>query len=445
MSKRKKQFSCSNCGYITIKWSGQCTQCKSWDTIEEELVNSDRPIPSMLGVPKQIESLDDNVQNPKRITTGIEELNKVLGGGLVEASVVLIGGDPGIGKSTLLLQIMSDIAKNNINALYVTGEESLEQIKLRAIRLNVTQNNIQALSETNVEDIISTISVNGQNIKLLIIDSIQTLYTKEIGSTPGTVSQIKAAAHMLINYTKQSNIALLLACHVNKEGQIAGPKLLEHAVDTVLYFEGDRNNHFRILRSIKNRFGGANEIGIFEMTASGLIEVPNPGAMFLQDRLNHVSGSAVFAGIEGSRPLLIEVQCLITNSNMPMPRRSVVGWDINRLSMILAVLNARFGLNLSSYEVYLTIADGFKISDPAVDVAVAAAIISAAVNKPIGHDVVFFGEIGLSGEIRSVPQIELRVKESKKLGFDKIVCFNSNNKNNLINSISHIKQLKEFI
>jgi DNA repair protein RadA/Sms len=372
------------------------------------------------------------------------ELNRVLGGGLVKGSVILIGGDPGIGKSTLLLQLATNFEHEGKSCLYVTGEESAGQIKLRATRLGINNDNTSVLASTNVEDIIGTIDHHKNNINLVIIDSIQTIATEEINSTPGTISQVRATAHLLISYAKQNNITLFIACHVNKDGQLAGPKILEHMVDTVLYFEGDHNNHFRLLRSIKNRFGSINEIGVFEMTQKGLVEITNPSELFLMDRANNISGTAVFAGIEGSRALLVEVQALIAPSNMPTPRRSVVGWDPNRLAMIIAVIGVRFGLNLANYEVYLSIAGGLKIVEPAVDLAVAAALISAASNVPLPKGSVFFGEVGLSGEVRKVAQNETRIKEALKLGFNSVYC-NFQEENSAVKSILHLKQLKSLI
>jgi len=422
MSKNKKQYACSNCGNLTTKWSGQCIDCGLWGVVEEEIISASK-VQVKLGHKQIIEKLDGHVTEKLRIPTPIQEFNRVLGGGLVAGSAILIGGDPGIGKSTLLLQLVASAFVSTMNCLYITGEESTDQIKLRALRLGLHNDDTHILAATNIEDILSTIDGNKENIDLVVIDSIQTIATRELSSPPGTVSQIRACAHELVNYAKQNNIIILLACHVTKDGQLAGPKVLEHLVDTVLYFEGDHNNHFRILRSIKNRFGSVGEIGVFEMTSNGLKEVLNPSELFLMDRGGkNVSGSAVFAGIEGSRPLLIEIQALIAPSNIPTPRRSVVGWDHNRLSMILAVLNVRFGLNLSSYEVYLSVAGGLKISEPASDLAVAAALISAATNKPVPQQCVFFGEISLSGEIRKVTGYESRIKEATKLGFNKIFC-----------------------
>jgi DNA repair protein RadA/Sms len=446
MSKSKKQFICNNCGSIAAKWSGQCHDCQSWGTITEEVISAVAISVARTGNVMKLEEFDDSVTEKMRIITPIAELNRVLGGGLVPASAILIGGDPGIGKSTLLLQLTARLSASNVKCLYITGEESTNQVKLRASRLGLNAEKAQILAATNVHDILATIDASKNNLDLVVIDSIQTMYSGDFSSAPGTVSQIRATAHELISYAKQNDIVILLVGHVTKDGQIAGPKVLEHMVDTVLYFEGDPSYHFRILRSIKNRFGGVNEIGVFEMTSTGLEEVANPSQLFLMERESNVSGTSVFAGIEGSRPILVEVQALIAPSNMPTPRRSVVGWDSNRLSMILAVLSVRYGLNLSSYEVYLSIAGGIKITEPAIDLAVAAAIISASLNKPLPEASIFFGEIGLSGEVRKSSQADMRIKEAVKLGFNRVICApHSNISGPNITTISHIKQLKGLI
>ena len=448
MAKTKKQYICSNCGSISPKWAGQCFDCGSWSTIYEEVeMNDSASISVRTGMVLATEILSgDGASERSRIITPIEELNRVLGGGLVPASAILVGGDPGIGKSTLLLQLTSQLADSGIKSLYVTGEESAEQVKLRAHRLQVGSKESYIVAATNVHDILATIDALKHEVKLVVIDSIQTIYSSDYSSAPGTVSQIRAVAHDLITYAKRNDIIMLLVGHVTKDGQLAGPKVLEHMVDTVLYFEGDASYHFRILRSMKNRFGSVNEIGIFEMTSGGLREVKNPSELFLMDRENNVSGISVFAGIEGSRPILVEIQALIAPSNMPMPRRSVVGWDPNRLSMILAVLSVRYGLNLSTYEVYLSVAGGLKITEPAADLAVAAAIVSAANNSPLPQGSVFFGEIGLSGEVRKVTQVDARIREASKLGFSEIFCATHPRQDESVKttSISHVKQLKMF-
>lgn len=446
MTKTKKQYICSNCGSIAPKWSGQCFDCSAWGTIDEELITAQSISVARIGNVLPIETFDSSITEKIRIITPIQELNRVLGGGLVPASAILIGGDPGIGKSTLLLQLSSQLSNSGTKCLYITGEESTDQVKLRASRLGLKPDGNSIMAATNIHDILATIDAAKANLDVVVIDSIQTMYSGDFSSAPGTVSQIRACTHELITYAKQNNIILLLVGHVTKDGQLAGPKVLEHMVDTVLYFEGDHSQHFRILRSIKNRFGGVNEIGVFEMTTEGLKEVANPSELFLMERDFNVSGTSVFAGIEGSRPLLVEVQALIAPSNMPTPRRSVVGWDTNRLSMILAVLSVRYGLNLSSYEVYLSIAGGLRITEPAVDLAVAAALISAATNKPLPEGSIFFGEIGLSGEVRKVSQADMRVKEAMKLGFTNMVCApHTNLSTKGTQTISHVKQLKGIV
>lgn len=442
MTKEKKHYICSNCGNTSPKWSGQCFDCGVWGSIVEEKVISNKNI-AKIGSKQDFEQLSSNVTDQVRISTPIGELDRVLGGGLVLGSAILIGGDPGIGKSTLLLQLVAGSFASKVKCLYITGEESLDQIKLRALRLDLVNDKTNILAANNLEDVIASLEANKGNIDLVVIDSIQTIATRELSSPPGTVSQIRTCAHELVNYAKQNNIIILLSCHVTKDGQLAGPKLLEHLVDTVLYFEGDHNNHFRILRSYKNRFGGVGEIGVFEMSSSGLIEVTNPSELFLMKREQNVVGTAIFAGIEGSRPLLMEVQALIVPSNMVTPRLSAVGWDVNRLSMILAVLSSRIGLNLANYEVYLSIAGGLKINEPASDLAVAASLISAATNKPLPEHSVFFGEISLSGEIRKTAKAEARIKEALKLGFNNIICSKSENlTHDFISSIAHLKDLK---
>lgn len=447
MGKNKISYVCNNCGSISQKWSGKCMDCGEWGTIEEDnSTSSGYSFKAKKGNNIAIESLASPVKESTRTKTPIKELNRVLGGGLVAGSAILIGGDPGIGKSTLLLQLSAQLTSVNLECLYITGEESTEQVKLRGQRLGLAGQDLQLMSATCVEDIITTLDKVKNQIKLVVIDSIQTMFVANVSSAPGTVSQIRTSAHELISYAKKNNIILMIVGHVTKDGQIAGPKVLEHMVDTVLYFEGDRGYHFRILRAIKNRFGGINEIGVFEMQEQGLIEVSNPSKLFLMDRDNNVSGTSVFPGIEGSRPVLMEVQALLAPTNMATPRRSVVGWDHNRLSMILAVLAVRFGLDLSSYEVYLSIAGGLRITEPAADLAVAGAIISAAQGRPMPDSSVLFGEIGLSGEVRKVSQATSRINEALKLGFKHIICSHHEEvKMDDASLIGHIKQLKNLI
>lgn len=419
MAKAKKQYVCQACGGVQSKWIGQCPDCSEWDTIVEETPREVVPkgLTLVSGRKLVFEDLDGNIENAPRRSTNISELDRVLGGGLVSGSAILLGGDPGIGKSTILLQLAANLGKSGTSVAYISGEESTHQLQLRAQRLGVNSDNVQLASATNVGDIISSLDV--PNIcDVLIIDSVQTMYIENIDSAPGTVAQVRSSSFELIRLAKKRGIVLFLVGHVTKDGQIAGPKVLEHMVDTVLYFEGDRGHQFRILRAVKNRFGGTDEIGVFEMGSGGLAEVTNPSSIFLSDSADQVAGNAVFAGIEGSRPLLVEVQALVADSYMAAPRRAVVGWDVNRLNMILAVMDARANLKFGDKEVYLNIAGGLKISEPAADLAVAAALASSFTKKTLPQKSVFFGEIGLSGEIRPVPQIETRLKEAAKLGFE---------------------------
>jgi DNA repair protein RadA/Sms len=361
--------------------------------------------------------LDHHSEPPPRIATGISELDRVLGGGLVPASAILVGGDPGIGKSTILLQAAASVSMSGKKVRYISGEESTQQVRLRALRLGLEKSPLELASATSLRDIVSTLE-NDRETSLVVIDSIQTLWLDSLESAPGTVAQVRACAAELIRLAKSRGFVLILVGHVTKEGTLAGPRVLEHMVDATLYFEGDRGHQFRILRGVKNRFGATDEIGVFEMTEGGLVEVANPSALFLAERRGNVSGSAVFAGIEGTRPVLVEVQALLSNPNGGTPRRQVVGWDAGRLSMLLAVLEARCGMNLGRSDVYLNVAGGLRITEPAADLAVVAALVSAATDQPTKAGVVYFGEVGLSGEVRQVSQSELRLREAGKLGFD---------------------------
>ena len=369
-------------------------------------------------------TLDGDAPETPRIPISISELERVTGGGLVPGSALLIGGDPGIGKSTLVLQAVGALAASGVICTYISGEESVEQIRMRARRLGLTGAPIHLASETNLRDIIATLEKGfdgkgraGSPPGVLVIDSIQTMYADNIDSAPGSVTQVRACAQTLITFAKSRGTVLLLVGHVTKEGQIAGPRVLEHMVDTVLYFEGERGHQFRILRSVKNRFGATDEIGVFEMTDAGLKEVPNPSALFLGDRETSVSGAAVFAGIEGTRPLLVEVQALVAPSSLATPRRAVVGWDSGRLAMVLAVLDARCGVSFAGKDVYLNVAGGLRIMEPAADLAVAASLISSLANVPVAPETVLFGEVSLAGEVRQVGQTDARLKEAAKLGF----------------------------
>ncbi len=417
MAKSTSTFVCQSCGSIHPKWSGKCDACNSWNSIVEETMDA-TPKGLTSGKGRKIEfvALEANAQEAARSSSGMGELDRVLGGGLVAGSAVLIGGDPGIGKSTLLLQMVAAIAGTGIQCVYVSGEESVGQVSLRAKRLGIENKHVQLASATSVRDIIATLDVPAAP-DVVIIDSVQTMYLDNLDAAPGTVSQVRAASHELIKMAKKRGITLFLVGHVTKDGQIAGPRVLEHMVDSVLYFEGERGHQFRILRAVKNRFGGTDEIGVFEMCDAGLREVPNPSALFLSTHEQPISGACVFAGMEGTRPLLVEIQALVAPSYMSSPRRAVVGWDTGRLAMVLAVLETRCGIRFSDKEVYLSIAGGIRVNEPAADLAVAAALLSALYDLPLPNSCVMFGEIGLSGEIRSVSRMETRLKESEKLGF----------------------------
>nr|WP_298796835.1 DNA repair protein RadA [uncultured Acetobacter sp.] len=426
MAKRSgRQFACRACGTVYSKWAGQCEACGEWNTLEEvavePLATSSSPRASSKGRRVRLEGLEGMAAPPPRIQTGIEELDRVLGGGLVPASVVLVGGDPGIGKSTLLLQAACKLAGRGERVLYISGEEAVDQIRLRALRLGVGQATLDIAASINVADIVATLEAE-PDVRAVVIDSIQTMWLETVESAPGTVSQVRACAFELIRLAKRRGFSLILVGHVTKEGALAGPRVLEHMVDAVMYFEGDRGHQFRILRAAKNRFGATDEIGVFAMTDRGLEEVSNPSALFLAERRGNIAGSAVFAGLEGTRPVLLEVQALLApKSGDNAPRRAVVGWDTGRLSMLLAVLETRCGVKLSGMDVYLNVAGGLKVVEPAADLAVAAALISAATGMPTSAGEVYFGEVGLSGEVRQVSQADARLKEAAKLGFDKAV------------------------
>ena len=419
--KDLKQYVCQNCGAVYPKWQGKCDTCGEWNTIVEEIVGgggfSNFNPRKTKGREIEFVPLSGAQEQLDRLSTGIKELDRVCGGGLVAGSVILVGGDPGIGKSTLLLQACAKVASlpANPEVYYISGEEAIDQVRIRAKRLGLEKSPVNLASCTEIKDIVTTLEKS--NASVVIIDSIQTMYLDEVESTPGSVAQVRACSYELIKLAKRKGFTLFLVGHVTKQGEIAGPRVLEHMVDTVLYFEGERGHHFRILRAVKNRYGATDEIGVFEMQDKGLVEVENPSALFLAERQGNVSGSCVFAGVEGSRPVLVEIQALVSPTGYSSPKRAVVGWDSNRLAMVLAVLEARCGMNLSSQDVYLNIAGGLRISEPAADLAVALAVISSLTNKPLPADMVIFGEIGLSGEIRAVAQPSLRLKEAKKLGF----------------------------
>ena len=421
---RAVSFICSACGSVTSKWSGRCENCGEWNTIQEDSGLSQGPAKKALGAKRglalTLSDLSTKETPPPRTSSGIEELDRVLGGGLVPASAILVGGDPGIGKSTLLLQAAASFARAGLKALYVTGEEASAQVRMRAQRLGLGDAPVMLAADTNLRDILTTMDAEKPDIA--IIDSIQTMWADNVESAPGSVSQVRAAAHELTSFAKRKNVAVILVGHVTKEGQIAGPRVVEHMVDTVLYFEGERGHQFRILRAVKNRFGPADEIGVFEMTGAGLSEVTNPSALFLSEREEPAPGSVVFAGIEGTRPVLVEFQALVAPTPHSQPRRSVVGWDGSRLAMILAVLEARCGIPFAGMDVYLNVAGGLKISEPAADLAVAAALLSAREDVALPSNTVIFGEISLSGALRAVGQSENRLKEARKLGFSSAIA-----------------------
>ena len=432
MAKPRSQYVCQECGAVAAKWAGRCEACGAWNALVEESVGGTPGGLSGGGLSGRgraaskihFVDLESESQPRPRLVCGLGEFDRVTGGGLVPGSAVLVAGDPGIGKSTLLLQVAARVAphleskgaRGESSCAYISGEESIDQVRLRARRMGLEKAPVQLASATSVRDMVASLDhPNGPAV--VIVDSVQTLYIDSLESAPGTVSQVRAAAQELIRLAKKRGFCLLLVGHVTKEGLIAGPKVLEHMVDTVLTFEGDRGHQFRILRAVKNRFGPTDEIGVFEMTDEGLEEVANPSALFLAERRGNVAGAAVFAGLEGTRPLLVEIQALVSASPLATPRRAVVGWDSGRLAMVLAVLEARCGLALAGQEVYLNVAGGLRIGEPAADLAVAAALVSAASGQEVPEQTVIFGEIGLSGEIRAVSQVDLRLKEAAKLGF----------------------------
>ena len=422
MAKPVARYVCQECGAVTPKWAGKCETCGAWNSIVEEAAPVAGPGLAK-GVLKastsRLEFVDlaGSAEPPPRVPTGIAEFDRVLGGGLVAGSALLVAGDPGIGKSTLLLQAAASLAKAGKRVMYISGEEAIEQIRLRARRLGLSGASLELAASINLRDIAASLDA-ADKTTMVVIDSIQTMWMDSIDSAPGTVTQVRASSFELIRLAKTKGFSVVLVGHVTKEGAIAGPRVLEHMVDAVLYFEGDRGHQFRILRGVKNRFGATDEIGVFEMTDRGLAEVANPSALFLAERRGLISGSAVFAGLEGSRPVLVEIQCLLAPNPGGSPRRSVIGWDSGRLSMLLAVLETRCGVRLNATDVYLNVAGGLRIGEPAADLAVAAALVSAATDTPTDPGSVYFGEVGLSGEVRQVAQAEARLKEAQKLGFD---------------------------
>jgi len=427
MAKPKKRYVCQACGSVTAQWAGQCGDCGEWNQLVEDSNANVTPFQSKHNLQSggraiMLTGLNTDIALPDRMATGIAELDRALGGGFVEGSATLIGGDPGIGKSTLLLQAAAKVALRGLSVAYVSGEEAADQVRLRARRLGLGKAPVQLAAATSVRDILTTVG-EGAPPALLIIDSIQTMHSDLIEGAPGTVSQVRASAGELIRFAKERGTAVVLVGHVTKDGSIAGPRVLEHMVDTVLAFEGERSHQYRILRAVKNRFGGTDEIGVFAMQTEGLEEVSNPSSLFLTSRDENVTGTVVFPALEGTRPVLVEVQALTVRlASGATPRRAVVGWDSARLSMILAVLEARCGLSFSTCEVYLNIAGGYRVQDPAADMAVAAALVSALSERPIPVDAVVFGEIALSGEVRPVAHGALRCREAAKLGFGRALA-----------------------
>ena len=420
MARNALTYICQSCGNVTSKWAGRCGACGEWNSIHEEsgepIIVAGQKSAGRKRRPIKLESFQGETKNIPRLSSGYDEIDLVTGGGLVPGSALLVGGHPGIGKSTLLTQIAGQIAHQKKHVLYFSGEEATAQVRLRAQRLKLDGCDVKLGAETNLEAILATIA-DGKPPQLCIIDSIQTLWSETVEAAPGTVTQLRVCTHALIRQAKKTDCVLIIVGHVTKDGAIAGPKVIEHMVDTVLYFEGERGQHFRILRAHKNRFGPTDEIGVFEMRDVGLVEVNNPSELFLNERESQSPGTAVFAGIEGTRPVLVEIQALVAPSPFGTPRRAVVGWDQNRLSMILAVLETRCGVVMGAHDVYLNIAGGMRIQEPAADLAVASALISSFANKALPKESVFFGEISLSGAVRSVSHITQRLREAEKLGF----------------------------
>ena len=452
MAKGKTSiFFCQSCGYESSKWMGQCPGCKEWNTFVEEVV--DKKSAGTLAKQKataseakvlplsQIEMTYD-----KRVSTDMKELDRVLGGGIVQGSMVLVGGDPGIGKSTLLLQVCRNLSEHNIKVLYISGEESLQQIKIRAERIGNFGDSLKLLCETNLDTIKAVI--DREKPQIVVIDSIQTMFNEEVSSAPGSVSQVRESTGVLMQIAKGMGVSIFIVGHVTKEGNVAGPRVLEHMVDTVLYFEGDRHASYRILRAVKNRFGSTNEIGVFEMCNTGLEEVKNPSEYMLNGRPEDASGSVVACSMEGTRPILVEIQALVCQSNFGIPRRTAVGTDFNRVNLLMAVLEKKVGLRLAASDAYVNIAGGMKMTEPAIDLGICLAIVSSAKDIVIPDNVMVFGEVGLSGEIRAVNMAGQRVQEAKKLGFGTVVlpevCRSSVGKVEGINLV-YVSQIRDAI
>jgi DNA repair protein RadA/Sms len=423
-NKNVSMYFCKECGFESSKWTGQCPSCKAWNTFVEAPVLSSRSSYAQgsrqslsvgFGVPKALRLDEIESNGEKRLDSGSKEMNRVLGGGIVSGSLVLVGGDPGIGKSTLLLQICRNLAANGSDVLYISGEESLSQIKLRADRMGEFTGNLTFLAETNLDVIEAKLTTD--KVQVVVIDSIQTMFRDAVASAPGSVSQVREATAMMLRLAKGLNISIFIVGHVTKEGTVAGPRVLEHMVDTVLYFEGERTVSYRILRAVKNRFGSTNEIGVFEMEESGLVEVENPSEMLLNGRPQDTSGSVVTCSMEGSRPILLEIQALVCRTNFGMPRRTTAGTDYNRINLLLAVLEKRMGMPFGQCDAYVNVAGGMRISEPSLDLAIIMALVSSYQDRAIGSETLIFGEVGLTGEVRAVNMAERRVDEAIKLGF----------------------------
>ena len=448
MAKAKKNiFYCQNCGHEENKWLGQCPMCKEWNTfVEEKAISVKNSVVKEVKNAQLVSLSSVETKEDDRIKTTIQELDRVLGGGIVPGSLVLVGGDPGIGKSTLLLQVCQKLADSKKKVLYISGEESLKQIKLRANRMGEFSDSLLLLCETNLEIIRGVIE--SQKPDMVVIDSIQTMYNEEVGSAPGSVSQVRESTNIFMQLAKGLNISIFIVGHVTKEGTVAGPRVLEHMVDTVLYFEGDRHASYRILRGVKNRFGSTNEIGVFEMQKTGLVEVENPSEYMLSGKPEHASGSVVVCAMEGTRPMLMEIQALVCKTNFGMPRRTAAGLDYNRVNLLMAVLEKRLGLPLSGYDAYVNIAGGIRVGEPAIDLGIVMALVSSYKNYPMSDRTIVFGEVGLSGEVRAVAMPEQRVTEAKKLGFKTCiipeVCLKSIGKIEGIEVIG-VKNIKEAI
>jgi len=426
LKKTKTSYFCQHCGYMSPKWLGKCPSCNGWNCFAEELVSQadsgNRADMAFDGKPMPIEDIP--AEEGERIVTGIGEIDRVLGGGIVGGSAILIGGEPGIGKSTLMLQVMKNLADNGRKVLYISGEESAHQIKLRSNRIGAQAKDLLVLVEVSLEKILE--QIKKVQPAIVVIDSIQTVYSADLMSAPGSVGQVREASSRLIHSAKKNGIPVFLVGHVTKDGSIAGPKVLEHMVDTVLYFEGDSGHAYRIIRSIKNRFGPTNEIGVFEMQDKGLKEVPNPSAFFLAERPQNAPGSVVVASLEGTRPILVEIQSLVSQSNLGMPRRTAIGVDHNRVSLLVAVLDKICGLHLGGSDIFINVVGGVRVEEPAVDLGVVAAMASSFLDRPVDARTVILGEVGLTGEVRAVSQMEVRVKEAARLGFNRCIVPKTN-------------------